>query len=72
MFLSGRLIYLSNSDDSAQIYCRWKETGETAKLTNLRAVPQDLVWSPDGRSIAFSMLLEEKPEPFVKLPEKPE
>ncbi|MEO8496960.1 MAG: S9 family peptidase, partial [Planctomycetota bacterium] len=67
-----RLIYLSNSDDSTQIYCRWIETGETAKLTNLTAAPAELVWSPDGRSIAFSMLLEEKPEPFVKLPEKPE
>jgi acylaminoacyl-peptidase len=67
-----RLIYLSNSDDSTQIYCRWIETGDAAKLTNLTAAPQELVWSPDGRSIAFSMLLEQKPEPFVKLPEKPE
>lgn len=67
-----RLIYLSNADDSTQIYCRWIDTGETAKLTNLTAAPTELVWSPDGRSIAFSMLLEGKPEPFVKLPEKPE
>ncbi|MBC8351682.1 MAG: S9 family peptidase [Planctomycetes bacterium] len=67
-----RLIYLSNSDDSTQIYCRWIETGDTAKLTNLKASPQELVWSPDGRSIAFSMLLEDDPEPFVKLPRKPE
>ena len=67
-----RLIYLSNSDDSTQIYCRWMETGDVAKLTNLPAAPSELVWSPDGRLIAFSMLLEEKPEPFVKLPEKPE
>lgn len=67
-----RLIYLSNLDDSTQIYCRWMDTGETAKLTNLTAAPRDLVWSPNGRSIAFAMLVEDKPEPFVTLPEKPE
>ena len=48
------------------------QPGEIAKLTNLTAAPKDLVWSPDGRSIAFSMLVEDKPEPFVTLPEKPE
>jgi acylaminoacyl-peptidase len=67
-----RLIYLSNSDDSTQVYCRWMDSGETAKLTSLTASPSELVWSPDGKFIAFSMLVEEKPEPFAKLPEKPE
>lgn len=67
-----RVIYLSNLDDSTQIYCRWIETGDTARLTNLTASPSEMVWSPDGRSIAFSMLLEKKSDPFVKLPAKPE
>lgn len=67
-----RLIYLSNLDESTQVYCRWMDSGDTAKLTNLTSAPNELVWSPSGRSIAFSMLVEEKPEPFVKLPPKPE
>lgn len=67
-----RLVYLSNSDESTQVFCRWMDDGQTAKLTNLTSSPSELAWSPDGRMIAFSMLVEEKPEPFVKLPEKPE
>ncbi|MBP86971.1 MAG: peptidase S9 family protein [Planctomycetaceae bacterium] len=68
----GRLIYLSKTDESTQVYCRWMDDGQTAKLTNLTSSPSSLVWSPDGRSIAFAMLVESKPESFVKLPEKPE
>ena len=66
-----RLVYLSNTDDSTQVYCRWMDDGQTAKLTNLTSSPEALVWAPNGDSIAFSMLVESKPEPFVKLPEKP-
>jgi acylaminoacyl-peptidase len=32
-----RLMYVSSSGDTAQIHCRWMDTGQTAKLTD---VPQ--------------------------------
>ena len=64
-----RLLYTSSpaADGSVQIYCRWMDTGQTAKLTNLTSSPGGLVWSPDGRWIAFSMLVPDSPEPFAEL-----
>jgi dipeptidyl aminopeptidase/acylaminoacyl peptidase len=67
-----RLLYVSSINGSAQLYVRWMDTGQTAKLTNLITTPSGISWSPDGRNIAFSMRVPQKNEPFVKLPPKPE
>jgi len=66
-----RLVYLFNSGETTQVFMRWMDTGATARLSNLTATPKELVWSPDGKQIAFSMLVEQKRKPFVQLPEKP-
>jgi acylaminoacyl-peptidase len=65
-----RLAYVSDQDGPA-IYCRWMDTGQTARLARLPAAPTALVWSPDGKQIAFSMFVAQKARPFVELPEKP-
>lgn len=67
-----RLLYLSQSAGSAQIYCRWMDTGQTARLTQAATDPASLAWSPDGKFIAFSMHVPEPQKPFVELPAKPE
>jgi acylaminoacyl-peptidase len=67
-----RIIYISADEGSAQIYVRWMDTGQTAKLTQLTQPFGDLSWSPDGRSIAFSMLVPEEAKPLPTLPDKPE
>jgi acylaminoacyl-peptidase len=66
-----RLLYVSGEDDSSQIYCRWLDSGQTAKLTRLLSPPRDIVWSPDGEQIAFSMLVPQRTKPFVEMPPKP-
>jgi len=66
-----RLAYVSTADGSAQIYLRWMDTGQQAKLTQLPRGPSGLAWSPDGKWLAFSMLVPEKREPFAKLPAAP-
>jgi dipeptidyl aminopeptidase/acylaminoacyl peptidase len=66
-----RLAYVSANDGTAQIYVRWMDTGQTAKLTQLTEPFGDLSWSPDGRTIAFSMLVPEAPIPPAALPERP-
>ena len=68
----SKLLYISGEDGSAQLYLRWMDTGQTAKLTNLTSSPAALSWSPDGERIVFSMLVKEKPQPFAKMPTKPE
>ncbi len=67
-----RLLYSSSADGGSQLYVRWMDTGQTARLTQLTSGPSGLNWSPDGRFIAFSMLVRAKPSSFVELPEKPE
>ena len=67
-----RLLYLSGSDGSTQLYLRWMDTGQKGKLTNLTKPPRGIVWSPDGKWIAFSMIVPARPKPFVEIPTKPE
>ena len=65
------LLYVSSSDGSRQLYRRWMDTGQTARLTNLVSSPGGMVWSPDGRWIAMTMMVKESTPSFVTLPAKP-
>src|SRR5216684_6316260 len=44
-----RLAYLSDADGKQQIYIRWMDTGQTARITNLEQAPDSIAWSPDGK-----------------------
>ncbi len=66
-----RLLYLSNTGGSAQVYLHWIETGLTAKLTNLTQSPSNIQWSPDGKWIAFTMSVPYTTLPLVSAPAKP-
>lgn len=67
-----RLAYLSSVEGKAQIYVRWMDTGQTARLTDLQNAPGGISWSPDGQWIAFSMLVKAKAKSLFKdMPEKP-
>ena len=67
-----RLVYAGSDGDSVQLFVRWLDTGATTRLAQLPRPPKGVSWSPDGRSIAFTMLVPSKPEPLAKMPEKPE
>ncbi len=66
-----KLAYVSDSNGTTQLYLRWIDTGQVTRLTQLIRSPSALTWSPDGRWIAFSMLVPFKREPLAKLPAKP-
>ncbi|MFQ5511072.1 MAG: prolyl oligopeptidase family serine peptidase [Candidatus Krumholzibacteriia bacterium] len=67
-----RVLYVSSEDGSSQLYLRWMDTGQTAKLSNLTSPPGGIAWSPDGRWIAFSMRVREQVKPLADMPPKPE
>src|ERR1051325_9153593 len=50
----SRILYISDQDGTSQIYLRWMDSGQTAKLTNLQYPPAGISWSPDGKSLAFT------------------
>jgi len=66
-----RLLYLSGEEHTAQVYCRWMDTGQTARLAQLPGPASGISWSPDGTMVAFSMPVRAPAEPFVKMPPKP-
>ena len=63
-----------SADDNghAQIFVRWMDTGQAAQVTSLLHAPQGVTWSPDGRMLAFTMFVPEKPAPFASMPDRPE
>ena len=67
-----RIAYISNVPGrGAQIHVRWMDTGQTALLTNVRESPSSLTWSPDGRSIAFSLFVASSTAPLAPPPAAP-
>ncbi|MCG8468765.1 MAG: S9 family peptidase, partial [Gemmatimonadetes bacterium] len=69
----SKLLYMATDEnDKRQLYLRWMDTGQTAMLTHLERSPGGISWSPDGRSIAFSMFVPDDPKPFAQMPAKPE
>lgn len=68
-----RLAYVSSSEGGhSQLFVRWMQTGQTARITDLTEAPSSLAWSPDGRSIAFLMLIPDEKPRLGAAPEKPE
>jgi len=67
-----RLLYVAGGEGTPQFWIRYMDTGQIARLTQLTRAPGGLSWSPDGRTIAFTMPVSEKSESFVKPPEKPD
>jgi acylaminoacyl-peptidase len=67
-----RIAYVSGADkNGAEIFVRWMEKGQTARLTQLDATPKNLSWSPDGTRLAFSMKVKQQDKPFARLPSPP-
>lgn len=67
-----RIAYFSDAEGSSQIYLRWMDSGQNAKLTQVLRSPRGITWSPDGQWIAFSMLVPDDPPQIARLPKKPE
>jgi dipeptidyl aminopeptidase/acylaminoacyl peptidase len=68
-----RLAYFGKvADGSTQLFVYWTESGATAAISNFTEVPSSLVWSPDGRWLAFTMPVAAERKPLkVELPEAP-
>lgn len=66
-----RLAYLSGDDGNTQIYIRWMDSGQTARITNLEQSPNAFAWSPDGKRISYAALEPDKSLHLADLPAPP-
>src|SRR5580692_27743 len=66
-----RIAYLSDADGKQQIYIRWMDSGQTARITNLEQAPDAIAWSPDGKMLSFSALVLGKGPHIADLPAPP-
>jgi dipeptidyl aminopeptidase/acylaminoacyl peptidase len=67
----ARIAYLSDADGKQQLYIRWMDTGQTARITNLDQAPDAIAWSPDGKMLSFSSLVLGKGPHLADLPAPP-
>ncbi|MEM6893171.1 MAG: S9 family peptidase [Bacteroidota bacterium] len=69
--LGDRIAFSSGTDEGAEIFMYWVESGKVAKLTQLPYSPSSMTWSPDGTQLAFSMNVPKAPPVIAKTPKKP-
>jgi len=59
-----RLAYVAAGPNGAQLYVRWVAAGRSARVASLEQAPNDLAWSPDGKTLAFTMLTVDEGKPM--------
>lgn len=69
---SRRLAYVAQGQPTgAQIFVKWIDAPGETQLTRLERGPSNLAWSPDGKHIAFNMLVPGTPMLTIKMPARP-
>jgi dipeptidyl aminopeptidase/acylaminoacyl peptidase len=67
-----RTAFVSDRSGTPQIYMRWMDTGQTARLTNLQTPPLSISISPDGKHVAFTTVVPSPPPNVGNVPTAPQ
>tara|TARA_B100000780_G_scaffold166878_1_gene116775 strand:+ start:542 stop:2563 length:2022 start_codon:yes stop_codon:yes gene_type:complete len=67
----NRLAYISSTNEGSEIYVYWKNSGKIARISQLEGSPSNLSWSPDEKSIAFTMNVKTSPPVLIEMPKMP-
>jgi dipeptidyl aminopeptidase/acylaminoacyl peptidase len=68
-----RIAYIAQGEPKGQqIFVKYKGTEGSTQITRVDRTPGNITWSPDGRHIAFTMIVPAKNAWPVKIPGKPE
>ncbi len=69
----SRITYMTKGESgSTQIFVRWMDAeGAVTQLTRLSETPSDLRWSPDGKWVAFRMIVPARNDLRIDMPAAP-
>lgn len=67
----SKIAFMSNLSGSYQIHVHYLEQNRTALVSQVQGGVSNLTWSPDGKSLAFTQLVEQKPTVITHMPKKP-
>ena len=69
-----RIAYFADGDPKGtQLFVRWMDAeGATSQVSRVSENPGGLSWSPDGRSLAFTMLVKSESPWKISMPAAPE
>jgi dipeptidyl aminopeptidase/acylaminoacyl peptidase len=68
----SRVAYMSQGEPSGnQIFVKYKNMEGATQITRVEKTPSNMKWSPDGKFIAFNMLVPYSEPWSIKMPEKP-
>jgi len=67
-----RIAYMKSEAGRTALYVHYLRSGREALLGSFEEKPDDLVWSPEGDMLAFSMAVKGESESLVSKPEKPD
>jgi dipeptidyl aminopeptidase/acylaminoacyl peptidase len=68
-----RIAYLAEGQPrGTQIFVRWMDDGAASQITHLDRNPGSITWAPDGKSIAFTMLVPKRDTWNIRMPARPE
>jgi len=70
----SRIAYFADGEPKGtQVFVRWMDAeGATSQVTHVSETPNSLSWSPDGRSLAFTMLVKSETPWRISMPMAPE
>ena len=69
-----RIAYFADGEPKGtQVFVRWMDAeGATSQVTRVSENPANLTWAPDGRSLAFTMLVKSETPWKISMPGAPE
>lgn len=66
-----RMVYLTSTDGKPDLRLRYSDSGESFSLGQFEFSPGAPSWSPDGKSLAFTMLVPDQDASLTKPPRTP-
>jgi dipeptidyl aminopeptidase/acylaminoacyl peptidase len=68
-----RLAHIAEGEPKGpQIFVRWLDANAATQVTQVEHAPSNIEWAPDGRQIAFTMLVPRQAKWEIPLPKAPE